>query len=107
MIYNVTLTGRVEASYTSRMKTLRYTPIHEEDMKTYIFKAVVEPDEDRWSAYCPALLQQGAATWGHTQAEALHHLEEVVKMVVESLHEHQEPIPEGPTDQVQVSEEPQ
>jgi len=76
-------------------------------MKTYIFKAVVEPDEDRWSAYYPALLQQGAATWRHTKEEALHHLEEVVKMVVESLLEHQEPIPEGPADQVQVSLEPQ
>ena len=26
-------------------------------MKTYLFKVVVEPDEDRRSAYCPALLQ--------------------------------------------------
>jgi predicted RNase H-like HicB family nuclease len=88
----LSLTPVVEASYTLRMETLRYTPIPEEDMKTYIFKAVVEPDEDRWSAYCPALLQQGAATWGHTKEEALHHLEEAVKMVVESLLEHQEPI---------------
>jgi len=24
-------------------------------MKTYIFKVVVEPDEDRWHAYCPVL----------------------------------------------------
>jgi hypothetical protein len=39
-------------------------------MKTYIFKAAGEPDEDRWSAYCPALLRQGAATWGHTREEA-------------------------------------
>ncbi|MBI3799364.1 MAG: type II toxin-antitoxin system HicB family antitoxin [Deltaproteobacteria bacterium] len=76
-------------------------------MKTYIFKAVVEPDENVWSAYCPALLQQGAATWGNTKEEALHNLEDVVKMVLESLLEHRELIPEGPTDQAQISIEPQ
>jgi hypothetical protein len=26
-------------------------------MKTYTFKVVVEPDEDRWHAYCPALVR--------------------------------------------------
>lgn len=76
-------------------------------MKTYVFKVVVEPDDDRWAAYCPALLKQGASTWGYTRAEALKHIEEVVRMVVESLLEHGEPIPEGPPDLVQVSPEPQ
>jgi len=33
-------------------------------MKTYIFKVVVEPDEDRWHAYCPVLEDKGGATWG-------------------------------------------
>ncbi len=75
-------------------------------MKTYIFRAVVEPDEDRWSAYCPALLKQGGATWGHTQQEALKNLQEVVRMVLESLSEHGEPVPEGPAAEVHVSEEP-
>jgi predicted RNase H-like HicB family nuclease len=76
-------------------------------MKTYIFKAVVEPDDDRWSAYCPALLKQGAATWGHTREEALRNLHEVVQLVLESLTEHGEPVPEGPADEVRVSAEPQ
>jgi len=31
-------------------------------MKTYTFNVVVEPDEDRWHAYCPVLVHQGAAT---------------------------------------------
>lgn len=75
-------------------------------MKTYIFKAVVEPDDDRWSAYCPALLKQGAATWGHSQEEALKNLQEVVQMVLESLREHGEPVPEGPIEEVRVSQEP-
>lgn len=47
-------------------------------MKTYSFRVVVEPDENRWSAYCPALEQYGAATWGNTRGEALKHIQEVV-----------------------------
>ena len=64
-------------------------------MKTYSFKVVVEPDEDRWHAYCPPLVHQGAATWGHTQEEALRNIEDVVTMVVESLIEHGEPVAEA------------
>lgn len=57
-------------------------------MKTYSFKVAVEPHEDRWHAYCPVLVNQGAATWGHTRHEALQHIQEVVPMVVESLIEY-------------------
>lgn len=71
-------------------------------MKTYLFKVVVEPDDDRWTAYCPALLQQGASTWGYTQEEALKHIEEVVRMVVRELIEDGEPVPED----AEVSPEP-
>ena len=71
-------------------------------MTTYIFKVVVEPDEDKWSAYCPALLTQGAATWGNTAEEALKHIHEVVQMVVQTLIEDGELIPED----VLVSPEP-
>jgi predicted RNase H-like HicB family nuclease len=48
---------------------------------------VVEPDGERWHAYCPALMQQGGATWGHTQQEALKNIHEVIQMVVESMME--------------------
>ena len=75
-------------------------------MKTYTFNIVVEPDEDRWRAYCPVLERQGASTWDETREEAVKRIEEVVKMVVESLIEHGEAVPEGPSDQVQVSLEP-
>ena len=71
-------------------------------MTTYIFKVVVEPDDDKWSAYCPALLKQGASTWGDTEAEALKHIHEVVQMVVQTLMEDGEPIPKD----VLVSQEP-
>ena len=64
-------------------------------MKTYTFKVVVGPDEGRFHAYCPALQQQGAATWGHTEKEAVKHIHEVVQMVVEELLRDGESIPTG------------
>ena len=33
-------------------------------MKTYIFRAVVDPDENRWFAYCPILKDKGGAEIG-------------------------------------------
>ena len=76
-------------------------------MKTYSFKIVVEPDGERWHAYCPALIQQGAATWGYTRREAIKAINEVVQMVVESLLDHGEALPAKTGDQVCVSDEPQ
>jgi predicted RNase H-like HicB family nuclease len=74
---------------------------------TYTFKVVVEPDEDRWHAYCPAIADRGGATWGNTPEQAVSNLQEVVQMVVESLVEHGEPIaPTDPSDAVRVSPEP-
>lgn len=75
-------------------------------MKTYTFRVIVEPDGDRWHAYCPALEQYGGATWGNTQEEALKHIQEVVQMVVEELQEDAVPIPDTPRQDVEVSEEP-
>jgi predicted RNase H-like HicB family nuclease len=75
---------------------------------TYTFKVVIEPDDDRWYAYCPALVERGGgATWGATPEEALAGLETVVKMVVASLVEHGEPIVEAArSGSVEVSAEP-
>ena len=81
-------------------------------MKTYNFKIVVEPDEDfdgnpaGWHAYCPVLERQGGSTWGETEDVALRNINEVVRMVVESMLEHGERIPEEPSDQVEVTVEP-
>ena len=74
-------------------------------MKSYAFRVVVEPDEDRWVAYCPALEQYGAATWGFTEAEALKHIREVVEMVLVELVEDNRPIPDGPEEAVFSSAE--
>ncbi len=80
-------------------------------MKTYSFKVVVEPDEDAqgnpaWFAYCPALEGVGGATSGRTREEALSNINEVVHLVVESMLEHGEPIPQEPTDQSEITVEP-
>jgi predicted RNase H-like HicB family nuclease len=74
-------------------------------VKTYLFRVVVEPDEDRWVAYCPLLEEKGAATWGYTKEEALKNIREVVEMTMESMIEHKEPIPEEPGSEVQVFSE--
>ena len=71
-------------------------------MITYTFKIVVEPHEDRWRAYCPALEEQGAATWGNTREEALRHIREVLEMIVAELLEEGKPVPGN----VAASEEP-
>jgi predicted RNase H-like HicB family nuclease len=87
-------------------------PLHtlqpaEQRMATYTFKVVVERDDDCWHAYCPALVEKGAATWGATQEEALENIEDVLKMVVASMREHGEPIVTGASaGSIDVSEEP-
>ena len=76
-------------------------------MKTYTFRVVVEPDEDRWLAYCPVLEKYAATTWGNTSEEALQHIQEVVQMVVQELVEDQEEIPHDTlSSSVDVSAEP-
>ena len=74
---------------------------------TYTFKVILEADGDRWHAYCPALVSAGAATWGYTRAEALRNIQDVVRLVVDSIVEHGEALPSEPSDQVQILAEPQ
>lgn len=69
---------------------------------TYTFRIVVEPDEDRWRAYAPALEAQGAATWGYTREEALAGIREVLEMIVGELTEEGRSVPAD----VAVSKEP-
>ena len=49
---------------------------------------------------------QAYSTWGETEAEALKHIHDVVRMVVESMLEHDEHIPDQPADQVEVTVDP-
>lgn len=71
-------------------------------MKSYIFRIVIERDEDVWRAYVPELEEKGAATWGHTKDEALRNIQEVAQLVVEDLLESGERLP----DTVRVGDQP-
>ena len=81
-------------------------PIRSSKVKTYVFRIVVEPDDDRWVAYSPVLKDRGGAAWGHTREEALENIRQVLKMTLESMAEHGEMIPEEPGADVQVFAEP-
>ena len=73
-----------------------------EKMKTYVFRVVVEPDKDKWTVHCPALMKHAATSWGDTREEALKNIQEVIQMIVHELTEDNEPIPEGPAEDVTV-----
>jgi predicted RNase H-like HicB family nuclease len=91
-------------------KDYRVLPIKDAHMKTYVFKILLEQDEDfegnpsGWHVSCPALVEQGASSWGSTPEEALANIREVLEMTVESLVEHGEPIPVDSEEDVQVFE---
>lgn len=63
---------------------------------------VVEPDDDRWHAYCPALEKYGAYTWGNTEEEAFKHIREVVGVIIRELTEDGIALPESPREDVEV-----
>jgi predicted RNase H-like HicB family nuclease len=62
-------------------------------MKSYIFRVVLERDEDVWRASIPDLESRGAATWARTKEEALTNMREVAQMVIESMLEDGESLP--------------
>lgn len=84
------------------MTEYTYTPVTRHPMTTYTFRIEVEPDEDAWHAYCPALVKYGGATWGETREDALQNIRQVIEMVVADLLEAGEHLPED----VWVSSEP-
>jgi predicted RNase H-like HicB family nuclease len=70
----------------------------EETVKSYVFRVVLEPDEDAWRAYIPELEAKGAAAWGNTKEEALRNIHEVAQMVIEALLEDGEALPPSVTE---------
>ena len=56
-----------------------------EEPRTYTLAVVVEAAEGAWHAYCPALLDYGAATWGTTREEALEQIRAIATMLVERM----------------------
>src|SRR3982751_5131212 len=63
-----------------------------EERRTFTLAVVVEPAEGAWHAYCPALLDYGAATWGTTREEALEQIRAIVRMLVERMAEGKMPV---------------
>jgi predicted RNase H-like HicB family nuclease len=68
------------------------------ELRTYTLAVVIEPAEEAWHAYCPTLLDYGAATWGASREEAREHLREMVAMIVERMAEEKAPILAAPAD---------
>lgn len=60
-------------------------------MNTYIFTVVIEPDENGFHAFVPAL--PGCHTFGESVEEAQANITEAVELHVESLLEDGEAIP--------------
>lgn len=54
------------------------------------YTIVIEPDEDGFHAFCPAL--KGCHTCGNTQAEALRHIQDAIVGYVASLEKHGDPV---------------
>ena len=67
-------------------------------MKSYVFRVILEPDQDAWRTYIPELEAKGAATWGNTKEEALRNIHEVAQMVIEALLEDGKPLPPSLTE---------
>lgn len=67
-------------------------------MKSYVFRVVLEPDEDAWRAFIPDLEARGGATWGKTKEEALRNIHEVAQMVIESMLEDGVALPSSVTE---------
>jgi predicted RNase H-like HicB family nuclease len=57
----------------------------------YIYRVVIEPDEDRYHAEIPTL--PGCYSWGYTYEEALRNIKEALELWLEVKKEDGEPIP--------------
>ena len=74
----------------------RYDSAMARQPHAHALMVVIEPAEGAWRAYCPVLLDYGAAIWGATREEALDHIREVVGMVVARMAEDGASIPLAP-----------
>ena len=64
----------------------------------YVYRLVVEPDEDKYYAEIPAL--PGCYSWGHTYEEALKNIKEALELWLEVKKEAGEPIPTDEPDAI-------
>ena len=68
-------------------------------MKNYVFRVVLEPDEEGWHVYFPPWGSIGASTWGYTREEALYNIKEVLEMIIEEFEEEGTPLPPMETEE--------
>jgi len=61
----------------------------------FAINIIVEPDEDGFHAFCPAL--KGLHVGGDTEAEAIRNATDAAIIYLESLIKHGDPIPVGVT----------
>jgi len=61
-------------------------------MKTYVYRTVIEPDDNRYYADIPTL--KGCHSWGYSYEEALKNIKDAAQLWVEFLQEEGEHIPE-------------
>lgn len=61
-------------------------------MKAHCFKIVVEPRENGYQAYCPALKQLGVVCRGDTASEALFHVNEEIQSALDKMREEGKPL---------------
>ena len=64
-------------------------------MKTYVFRVILEPDEEGWHIYYPPWASIGASTWGYTREEALYYIKEVLEMIIEEEGTQLPPLNQG------------
>ena len=62
-------------------------------VKTYVFRVVMERDEEGWHIYYPPWVSIGASTWGLTREKALYNIKEVLEMIIEEFEEEGAPLP--------------
>ena len=60
-------------------------------LSPYIYRVVIEPDDDRFHAEIPAL--PGCYSWGYSYQEALKNIKEALELWLEVKKEAGEPIP--------------
>ena len=61
-------------------------------MTTYTLKAIIEPDEDRWRAYCPALVDRAARLGARPARRPSPTWKRSSRWVVASMVAHGEPV---------------
>jgi predicted RNase H-like HicB family nuclease len=73
---------------TRKSKATRDVPL---SPAPYVYRVVIEPDENRYHASIPLL--PGCYSWGHTYEEALRNIKEALELWLEVKKEDGEPIP--------------